>query len=155
MGSSYTGDIAIDDVAVTSGSCDNRTVLPTSPSIGGKLSPCWLGLKIFGYIRDVYNRSYVLFPIKSRWPQKQTYFLYGRQRDRAVNTSCHIRYHFQALVRFDLFLSYPKLKWAKLVSSCRWAFASCCCCFLFLSCVLFGLFTFSNCFCCWEAAFSR
>ena len=38
-GSSYTGDIAIDDVAITSGSCDNRTVFPTSPSIGGKYSP--------------------------------------------------------------------------------------------------------------------
>ena len=39
MGSSYRGDIAIDDVAITSGSCNSPTVLPTNQSIGGKYSP--------------------------------------------------------------------------------------------------------------------
>ncbi|KAM7442470.1 hypothetical protein ABFA07_008624 [Porites harrisoni] len=35
-GSSYTGDIAIDDVAITSGSCNSPTVLPTTQSSGSK-----------------------------------------------------------------------------------------------------------------------
>ena len=39
MGSSYRGDIAIDDVAITSGSCNSPTALPTNQSIGGKYSP--------------------------------------------------------------------------------------------------------------------
>ncbi|XP_073248869.1 uncharacterized protein [Porites lutea] len=34
-GSSFTGDIAIDDVAITNGSCINSTVLPTNPGAGG------------------------------------------------------------------------------------------------------------------------
>ncbi|KAM7428101.1 hypothetical protein ABFA07_020876 [Porites harrisoni] len=40
-GSSFTGDIAIDDVAITSGSCNSPTVLPTNQSSGScsDLSP--------------------------------------------------------------------------------------------------------------------
>ena len=37
MGSSFTGDIAIDDVLITSGSCFSPSVLPTNHSIRGKL----------------------------------------------------------------------------------------------------------------------
>ena len=49
MGSSYRGDIAIDDVAITGESCNSPTVLPTNQSIGGKYSPKLLiRLKILG-----------------------------------------------------------------------------------------------------------
>ncbi|CAH3182981.1 unnamed protein product, partial [Porites lobata] len=34
VGSSFTGDIAIDDVLITSGSCFSPSVLPTNQSIG-------------------------------------------------------------------------------------------------------------------------
>ena len=44
MGSSYTGDIAIDDVTIFSGSCYNPTVLLTNQSIGGTLMPLFIRL---------------------------------------------------------------------------------------------------------------
>ena len=46
MGSSYTGDIAIDDVTIFSGSCYSPTVLLTNQSIGGTLMPLFIRLKL-------------------------------------------------------------------------------------------------------------
>ena len=42
VGSSHTGDIAIDDVTIFSGSCDSSTVLLTNQSIGGTLMPLFI-----------------------------------------------------------------------------------------------------------------
>ena len=62
MGSSFTGDIAIDDVLITTGSCFSPSVLPTNQSIGGKLILKYLVLILFK--AKMKNRS--IFGIRGR-----------------------------------------------------------------------------------------
>ncbi|KAM7425295.1 hypothetical protein ABFA07_023259 [Porites harrisoni] len=95
-GSSYTGDIAIDDVAITSGSCYSPTVLPTNQSIGGcsDLSPNFCSL--FAHGNFCVNR----FNLSRKYCEKTCGFCGAGCSDRHVvcpdlpNSFCSAHFHW-------------------------------------------------------------